>query len=296
MFRSIWRWDRSGMISEVNLGENRREQESAGTAQVVVYTEFPGLQEAAARLAARLSCDFTQDRVLAEVREREGLLLHLTEAGLSLEGGGLKLLPDFSRMRSRVLRGKLQHEFLAKVSRIKNMGGQDRPLYAIDATAGLGDDSFILAAAGYHVLMFERDPVIAALLEDSLQRAAGDPELAQIAGRMQVVQGDSIEALRVLAEKRKAREMPDLIYLDPMFPERRKSGLIGKKLQLLQKLERPCMEEGELLAAAFEVHPRRIVIKRPLKGPYLDGRKPHYSLEGKAIRYDCFTFAPDTGE
>ena len=102
--------------------------------------------------------------------------------------------------------------------------------------------------------------------------------------------GDDLQADRIEEDN---LPVPDLIYLDPMFPQRRKSGLIGKKLQLLQKLEQPCsaQEEADLLDAAMAVHPRRIVIKRPLKGPYLNGKKPHYSLEGKAIRYDCFVFA-----
>ena len=39
--------------------------------------------------------------------------------------------------------------------------------------------------------------------------------------------------------------------------------------------------------AALAANPRKIVVKRPLKGPYLAERKPSYSLDGKTIRYDC---------
>lgn len=46
------------------------------------------------------------------------------------------------------------------------------------------------------------------------------------------------------------------------------------------------MMAGE--GAAIAASPRKIVIKRPLKGPYLADIKPDYSLVGKAIRYDCF--------
>ena len=49
--------------------------------------------------------------------------------------------------------------------------------------------------------------------------------------------------------------------------------------------------EEELLCAAVNLRPHKIVIKRPLKGAFLAGRKPDYSLAGKAIRYDCFVFA-----
>jgi 16S rRNA (guanine1516-N2)-methyltransferase len=73
-----------------------------------------------------------------------------------------------------------------------------------------------------------------------------------------------------------------------MFPERQKSGLINKKLQLIQKMEPPCGEEEALFAAAISAGPSNLVVKRPLKSPYLAGRKPNYTLSGKAIRYDCY--------
>ena len=50
------------------------------------------------------------------------------------------------------------------------------------------------------------------------------------------------------------------------------------------------MEERALLEAAFAVSPKRIVIKRPAKGPFMAERKPDFSFQGKAIRYDCFSF------
>ena len=79
----------------------------------------------------------------------------------------------------------------------------------------------------------------------------------------------------------------DVIYLDPMFPERRKSAAVKKKFQLLHELERPCENEEELLKAAIDAHPSKIVIKRPVKGPYLAGIKPSHQFTGKAARYDC---------
>lgn len=139
----------------------------------------------------------------------------------------------------------------------------------------------LLAAAGFSVRLYEYDPVIAALLRDTLRRAAELPELAEIVGRMQLFEEDSLTALPQLPAA------PDVILLDPMFPERQKSALIKKKFQLLQKLERPCGDETALVNAAITAHPRKVVIKRPLKGPYLANRKPSYSLNGKAIRYDC---------
>ena len=43
---------------------------------------------------------------------------------------------------------------------------------------------------------------------------------------------------------------------------------------------------GALVKAALAARPRKVVIKRPVKGPLLAGMKPSYQLAGKAVRYD----------
>ena len=91
-----------------------------------------------------------------------------------------------------------------------------------------------------------------------------------------------------LAIEGKQLDSVDVIYLDPMFPGRQKSGLINKKLQLIQKLEPPCSDEVELFEAAIQAKPSKIIVKRPLKSPFLAGKNPTYELKGKAIRYDCY--------
>ena len=148
----------------------------------------------------------------------------------------------------------------------------------------MGEDAFLIAACGYEITLHEQNPVIALLLKDAIRRAKRQPVLKDIASRMKVVEGDSIDILS------NRLDPVDLIYLDPMFPGRQKSGLIGKKLQLIQKMESPCSEENELFDAAIKAGPSKIVVKRPLKAPFLAGRKPNYSLDGKAIRYDCYTY------
>ena len=204
--------------------------------------------------------------------------------GLGLAADGMSLRGDFARLLPRLKPGRLQRELLVRASHIKEPRTPGRPI-AVDATAGLGDDSLLLAAAGFDVLMFERNETVAALLVDALRRAAEIPELSGIVGRMHVRQEDSTQALGNLDA------LPDVVLLDPMFPAKRKDSAAKKKLQLLQQLEQPCEDEAALLDAAVCAHPIKIVIKRPAKGPYLAGRKPDYSLTGKAIRYDCFAFA-----
>ena len=212
----------------------------------------------------------------------EELRMIAYEAGLTLTDGRLELRADFSSMLPRIRQGSLQRELLVKAAKQKNA---DHPLRAVDATAGLGEDSFLLAAAGYEVTLFEHDEWIAALLEDALERAKEDPRLAEYAGRMHLRKEDSIAGMQSLDFA------PDLIYLDPMFPERQKSGLVKKKFQLLQKLELPCSQGEELFDAAKAAGPGRIIVKRMAKGPELAGRKADYSIKGKTIRYDIYRIA-----
>ena len=186
-------------------------------------------------------------------------------------------------MARRLKQANLERELLVKASRLK---GHTGPLKAVDATAGLGEDSLLLAGAGFSVRMYERDPVIAALLEDAMDRAKEISELSEAVSRMELFKEDSISAMKSLDFR------PDVILLDPMFPQRQKSALVGKKFQLIHLLEKPCENENELLDAAVSARPRKIIIKRPLKGSYLGGIKPDYSITGKAIRYDCIVLPP----
>lgn len=207
----------------------------------------------------------------------KGMSLRQDEHGLALVGDGLELRGDFSRMLPRLRPGNLSKELLVRAARVR---GVTNPT-VVDATAGLGEDSLLLAAAGFTVTLCERDPVIAELLRDTLERATQDARLRDAALRMHLSEGDSIQLLVTL------KAPPDVVFLDPMFPEKRKRAATNKKLQLFQRLERPCEDEQALMSAALAARPRKIVVKRPLKGPYLAGVKPSHSLSGKVVRYDC---------
>lgn len=242
--------------------------------QPVLVAAADADMEKAAALSRQLNIPIVSDA-------GENLALLLRADGLTLAGDGLQVRGDYTKMLSRLKHNNLTHELLVKASKIK---GVEHPT-AVDATAGMGDDSLLLAAAGFTVELYEHNPIIAALLEDTLRRAAEVPELAPIVSRMHLHLGNCVEAMHTLPFR------PDIILLDPMFPPRQKSSLVTKKLQLFQKLEIPCSEEPEILEAALSAHPRRIIIKRPAKGPCLAGVKPSYSLEGKAVRYDCIAVA-----
>ncbi|WP_028239929.1 class I SAM-dependent methyltransferase [Stutzerimonas azotifigens] len=153
----------------------------------------------------------------------------------------------------------------------------------LDATAGLGRDGFVLATLGCRVELIERNPVVAALLQDGLERAAAAAEVAPIVARMTLRQGNAIELMREWSG-----EAPQVIYLDPMFPHRDKSALVKKEMRLFRPFVGDDDDAPALLEAALALASHRVVVKRPRKAPAIDGAKPGYGLEGKSSRYDIY--------
>jgi 16S rRNA (guanine1516-N2)-methyltransferase len=155
--------------------------------------------------------------------------------------------------------------------------------HVLDATAGLGRDAYVLASLGCSVQMIERQPVIAALLEDGLARAARDREVGPIIARMQLLTGDAIQLMRDWNQ-----EPPQVIHLDPMFPHRDKSALVKKEMRLFRPLVGDDSDAPALLEAALALASHRVVVKRPRKAPCIGGLAPGYSLDGKSSRYDIY--------
>lgn len=206
-------------------------------------------------------------------------LRHDPEGLVLASADGMELRVDLTRMLPRLRPDRLACELLVRAAKVKGALAGGAPT-AVDATAGLGEDALLLAAAGFEVTLVERDPTIFALLADALGRAATEDALAVPIARMHLIQGNSLQVLAGLSAS------PDVIYLDPMFPARRKSAAVKKKFQMLHQLEPPCEEQEELLAAACAAAPRKVVIKRPARGEPLAGRHPSYSIRGKSVRYD----------
>ncbi len=156
----------------------------------------------------------------------------------------------------------------------------------IDATAGLGQDGFVLASLGADVTMVERSPVIAALLADGISRALRHPDTQSIAARLQLCKGDAKDVLATLAE-----DAPDAVYLDPMYPHSGKSALKGKAMRLFRTLVGDDRDAAEVLQAALEVARDRVVVKRPKTAPVVGGLEPSTAIVGKTTRYDLYITA-----
>lgn len=156
----------------------------------------------------------------------------------------------------------------------------------VDATAGLGRDAFVLASLGCKVTLIERSPVVAALLQDGLARAAQDPEIGPwVSERMCLLQGPAVDNLLALTER------PDVIYLDPMFPHKQKSALVKKEMRVFQSLVGPDLDADALLPAALKMANKRVVVKRPAYAGWLNEHKPSMAIETKGNRFDVYVMA-----
>lgn len=153
----------------------------------------------------------------------------------------------------------------------------------LDATAGLGRDAFVLAQLGCALTLIERQPLIAALLEDGLARARADGEVGAIVKQMRLVCGNAIELMDSWSD-----DPPQVIYLDPMFPHRDKSAQVKKEMRLFRPLAGDDDDAPQLLAAALALATHRVVVKRPRKAPAIAGQLPGYALEGKSSRFDIY--------
>ena len=252
------------------------------TLPLALALEPMGNPARAASLARELALPLIDDPHRAE------LLLVLGPQGLALRrpndpalNGELRV--DFDRPAARRRQQSPHRELVVQAARLRRAG--ESPL-VVDATAGLGRDGFLLAAAGFRVVLCERNPVVAALLRDGLARAALLPRTASIAARIRLIAADFADGLEQLSER------PAVIYLDPMFPPRSKSAKVKQELQLLQLLEGTGGGESDaarLLQTALAAGPRKVVVKRPLKGPALAGPAPSHVLRGKAVRFDVYT-------
>ncbi|MEE2682003.1 MAG: class I SAM-dependent methyltransferase [Planctomycetota bacterium] len=154
----------------------------------------------------------------------------------------------------------------------------------VDATAGLGGDTGVLAALGREVLAIERSEILFSLLEEARDRLA-DPGLQS---RIQLMAGDAVEHLSRLPEP---FQSPAAIILDPMYPpRRRRSALPPKSMQALRLLHanQPETDLGPLVRAAFSAGPKRVLLKRPPEAKPLLERMPTFSVETKLVRWDAW--------
>jgi 16S rRNA (guanine1516-N2)-methyltransferase len=247
---------------------------------VTYVEEKPTLRGNALILAKEL-----QIRMVEPAKEQKNdILLIYTERGLQLQlRGNIQgiLHVDFlsGTMAYRRLHGGGIKQPLARAIGIKP---GKRPSI-LDATAGLGNDAFLLATLGCRVCMVERSPLLAALLKDGMKRAASDQEIHEIiTTKLFLLQGDTRMILETMEEK------PDTIYMDPMYPHRRKSALNKQEMRLIRCIVGADEDATELLHAALLQAKKRVVVKRPKGAPRINTQVPTHIISMKNSRYDVY--------
>lgn len=227
--------------------------------------EQESLKEEASLLARQLNFKLEKD---------SSHCVFVTEAGYALKIPGFSpLFADFTASN-----------WIKKVSTGKKLGivracKPAKGLKIVDATAGWGRDAAILASLGAQVLMLERNPVMAVLLDSALSRRS-DEDKKQLSLSLQAI--DARTYLSNLAKE----SYPDIVYIDPMHPERTKAALVKKDLQALQQMIGEDRDALDLLTLARSRVKQKVVVKWPQKKPPLLPT-PSF-IAGKTVRFDIY--------
>ncbi len=207
---------------------------------------------------------------------REGLILRQIDSGLTFS-------LDFSRNSIKYRVRSNRSELLGRAIGIKSR----RPKKVIDGTAGFGMDSFILANLGCSLVLCERNVIIATMLSHAIESAkrSTEPWLAESASRMSLMRQDVRSLPTELVDN------VDVIYLDPMFPEKRNNAASKKEIKILRSLQPNVfldIDQSELLKWALDQNVKRIVLKRPIRAKVIGEKSLSHQLLGKIIRYDVY--------
>ena len=223
---------------------------------------------------------------------------------LSWLSDGLSVAPEWDKLQRRVVSAGRKSELLLQAAKLT---ADSR---VIDATAGFGHDSLILASTGAQVTMLEQQPLMALLLLVEQQRMSVLPNWQKLMSRLQIINADALsyfESLHIARHdnpiEADSEQAVDVVYLDPMFPEDSyqdnktgKGAKVGKHMQALHQLARPPTldEEQLLLKSARSIvsqqgHTQgRVIVKRPQYAPLLANQSPSESWSNEALRFDGY--------
>ncbi len=158
----------------------------------------------------------------------------------------------------------------------------------LDTTAGLAGDAFVLATLGCPVTLIERSPIIFSLIENAVERASLSDKFQPILDQgFHIINADANDYITEQLSTGSAA--PDVIYIDPMYPDRKKSALVKKDMQILQRLHGDDDNNSELLENALLYAKKRVVVKRPIHAETINKRTPNTCIKSKKTRYDIYT-------
>ena len=232
----------------------------------------------------------------------QSILLLDEKNKLSWLSDGLSVAPEWDKLQRRVVSAGRKSELLLQAAKITSRST------VIDATAGFGHDSLILASTGAQVIMLEQQPLMALLLLAEQLRMNALPNWQKLMSRLQIINTDALSyfaSLKADVDDNKEIDAKaiDVVYLDPMFPEDSyqdsktgKGAKVGKHMQALHQLASPptLEQEKQLLQSAQAIvsqqgHKQgRVVVKRPQLAPLLANQPASESWHNEAVRFDGY--------
>lgn len=227
------------------------------------------------------------------------ILLLDDKNALSWLSNGLSVAPEWDKLQRRIVSAGRKSELLLQAAKITSDSK------VIDATAGFGHDSLILASTGAQVVMLEQQPLMAMLLLVEQQRMSTVANWQKLMSRLQIINTDALSYFASVnsAPISESNRAVDVVYLDPMFPEDSyqdsktgKGAKVGKHMQALHQLAHPPTldEEKQLLQSALAVvgyneqTSGRVVVKRPQFAPQLAHQSPSECWHNEAVRFDGY--------
>ena len=229
--------------------------------------------------------------------EQAALLLD-NKNKLSLLKDGLSVAPEWDKLQRRVVSAGRKSELILKAAKIS------ADSQVIDATAGFGHDSLILASTGAQVTMLEQQPLMALLLFSEQQRMSAQPNWQKLMARLTIINTDALSYFARLQKNRTDQAVAvDVVYLDPMFPEDSyqdsktgKGAKVGKQMQALHHLAHPptldeemaLLNKAQAVVADNQEGRGRVIVKRPQQAPFLSQQNPDESWHNAAVRFDGY--------
>jgi len=239
--------------------------------KITVFVDSPLFSSKAQALATQLQLPFSDTGEFILLVTGKGI-------GISKNAEPGILIVDFA---SSKLQYRLKHSSMKKELLIRALGlKKETQPKLIDGTAGLANDGFLLASFGFEITLIEKSPIIYTLILDAINRGLSSDKLQPTLAKMHLINQDAIDYF--------ATQTADIIYLDPMFPEKRKSALSKKEMQLLQAILEPDKHEDKLLLSALACASQRVVVKRPRLANFLANKEPNFSLTGSSSRFDVY--------
>jgi 16S rRNA (guanine1516-N2)-methyltransferase len=266
------------------MTEDRLRQATLARLAVTTDNGDESLAARAKSLAGRLSLPF-QERLFA-AGDSSDFFLTVTPRRLELrEATPRNARPLYVDFVSGVLAQRRKTAFSRKQPIARAVGLRHGLSRVVDATAGLGRDTFLLASLGCTVAAIERSEVLAALLQDGMERATntGDNRLREIIQRISLRVGDACALLPELSKL----DPPEVVYLDPMYTHERKAALAKKEIRICRMLVGDDPDALELFQVARRFASDRVVVKRHLHAACLSP-DPDLTFHGTTTRYDVY--------